>query len=119
MFYAFDNYFCIGDYSGTSILCKYTGNEIDVLLCNTNLEYVPNSSNNTKYEFFYVRNTNDIYRLDTQAGTLDIQYYSLENEQSAIRCVLAYDKRLMIVKRSLSATDLEEKLYLIPFEGCT
>lgn len=114
-FYAFDNYFCITDYSGISIICKYTDKEIETLLCEANLEYVPNSNNKTPYEFFYLRNTNDIYRLNKQTGALEIQNYSTENEQSIIRCVLAYDNMLMITKRSLSETDTEEKLYLLPF----
>lgn len=116
VFYAFDNYFCITDYSGTSIICKCTDNEIETLLCEADLEYVSNPNNSTNYEFFFIRNTNDIYRLNKQTGALEIQNYSLENEQSTIRCVLAYDNMLMITKRSLSETDTEEKLYLLPCE---
>lgn len=116
VFYAFDNYFCITDYSGVSIICKYTDKGIEILLCEADLEYVPNSNNKTDYEFFYLRNTNDIYRLNKQTSALEIQNYSIENERSCIRCVLAYDNMLMIVKRSLSETDTEEKLYLLPFE---
>ena len=116
MFYAFDNYFCITDYSGNSILCEYSVDGIDVLLCENDLEYVPNSSNNTKYEIFYVRNTNNIYRLDTQKGTLDIRNYDTENGQSVIRCVLAYGNMLIIVKNSLLETDLDEKIYFLSYE---
>ena len=117
VFSVFGNYLCITDYSGTSIICKYTDSEIEALLCVADLEYVSNSNNSTNYEFFYIRNTNNIYRLNKQTDTLEIQNYSLENEQSAIRCVLAYDNMLMIAKRSLSETDTEEKLYLLPCEG--
>ena len=116
VFYAFDNYFCITDYSGNSILCEYSVDGIDVLLCENDLEYVPNSSNNTKYEIFYVRNTNNIYRLDTQKGTLDIRNYDTENGQSVIRCVLAYGNMLIIVKNSLLETDLDEKIYFLSYE---
>ena len=115
MFYAFDNYFCITDYSGVSIICKYTDKEIEMLLCEANLEYIPNSNNKTGYELFYLRNTNDIYRLNKQTGVLEIQNYSMENEQFVIRCVLSYDNMLMISKYSLSETDTKDKLYLVPF----
>lgn len=115
VFYAFDNYFCVTDYSGVSIICKYTDKEIEILLCEADLEYIPNSNNKTDYEFFYLRNTNDIYRLNKQTSALEIQNYSTENEQSVIRCVLAYDNMLMIAKHSLLETDTEEKLYLLPF----
>ena len=113
--YAFDNYFCITDYSGVSIICKYTDKEIEMLLCEANLEYIPNSNNKTGYELFYLRNTNDIYRLNKQTGALEIQNYSMENEQFVIRCVLSYDNMLMISKYSLSETDTKDKLYLVPF----
>ena len=115
VFYAFDNYFCITDYSGVSIVCKYIDKEIEMLLCEANLEYIPNSNNKTGYELFYLRNTNDIYRLNKQTGALEIQNYSMENEQFVIRCVLSYDNMLMISKYSLSETDTKDKLYLVPF----
>ena len=114
-FYAFNNYFCITDYSGVSIICKYTDKEIEMLLCEANLEYIPNSNNKTGYELFYLRNTNNIYRLNKQTGVLKIQNYSMENEQFVIRCVLSYDNMLMISKYSLSETDTKDKLYLVPF----
>ena len=114
-FYAFNNYFCITDYSGVSIICKYTDKEIEMLLCEANLEYIPNSNNKTGYELFYLRNTNNIYRLNKQTGALEIQNYFMENEQFVIRCVLSYDNMLMISKYSLSETDTKDKLYLVPF----
>lgn len=115
LFYAFDNYFFITDYSGTSIICRYAEGEIETLLCKADLEYVPNLNNSsTTHEFFYVRNTNDIYRLNKQTGILEIQNYSLENDQSVVRCAFAYDDILMVIKRTLLETDHNENLYLIP-----
>ena len=58
---------------------------------------------------------NIIYRLNKQTGALEIQNYSMENEQFVIRCVLSYDNMLMIAKCSLSETDTKDKLFLVPF----
>lgn len=116
IFYASDKFFCITDYSGTSIVCKYTMNEIEMLLCESDLEYVFNYGDSTEYEFFYIRNTNRIYRLNTLTGNMEIQNYSLENEQSIIRCILAYGNALMVVKTSLLESNSAETLYLIPYK---
>ncbi len=116
MFNAFGNYFCITDYSGNSILCEVKNGEVSVILSESDLEYVVNSCENLNYEFFYIRNTNEIYRLDVKNGKLEKQNYNLENESSDIRCVLSYGNVLLIIKNSTTNDD-KENLYLIPCDN--
>lgn len=113
-FYAFGNFFCITDYSNNTIICKLDKGNISVLLCDTDIEYVKNCSENISSEIFFRRGTNNIYVLDTQTGVMQIQNYDLDNDFSVIRCVLSYDDYLMIVKKPLSQEDNTEYLYLIP-----
>lgn len=116
MFYAFENYFCITDYSGNSILWEVKNGEVSIVLSESDLEYAVNSCDDLNYEFFYIRNTNEIYRLDVKNGKLEKQNYNLENETSSIRCVLSYDNVLLIIKNSITNDD-KESLYLIPCDN--
>ncbi|WP_455718101.1 hypothetical protein [Anaerosporobacter sp.] len=117
VFYAFGDYFCITDYSGNSILCKAKNDEISVILCEIDLEYVTNSCDNLTYEFFYERNTNAIFKLNNLTGVLEIEKYNLDNNSSVIRCVLSYNNNLLIVKNPTTDDNNEEKIYLIPYDN--
>ena len=67
------------------------------------------------FEYFYVLETNDIYRLDLRTGVLEIRDYEWNNEKYVIRSVLAYDDKLMISVRT-GEEDYKEVLYLISQE---
>lgn len=115
VFHAFNNYFCITDLSGNSILCKLESGELSALLREGDLEYVVNSCKNPDYEFFYIRRTNEIYRLNVKQGKIEKQNYNLENDTSNIRCVLLYDNTLLITKNS-TTNENTESLYFIPYD---
>lgn len=119
-FQAFGDYFLLSDYYGTSILCRCKDHEIEMIFCESNIEYVDNYCNNGEFEHFYVPETNDIYRLDLHTGTLEIQDYDLENEKYVIRNMFAYDDKLLIAKyrgeKYTGEGENEEVLYLISVE---
>lgn len=116
LFYAFDEYFVLTDIIGTTILCKCEENEIQVLLCESDLEYVVNLCRTKEFEFFYVRKTNDIYRLHLPTGVIEMQDYKLDNERSVIRSIIAFQDTLMISKRIREIESETEMLYLIGHE---
>ena len=75
-----------------------------------------NSYKGLDYEFFYVRNTNDIYRLNIKSGELEIQNYSLENDTSIISYALSGKENLLIIKKLITDNQKEERIYFIPCE---
>lgn len=116
LFYAFGDYFMITDFSGASILCRCSEGEVEILLCESDLEYVVNQCRKREFEYFYVRRTNDIYRLNLHTGLLERQEYRLENEKSVIRSILAYKDTLLIEKITNGEDDIQEILYLLPLK---
>ncbi len=111
LFYAFDDYFCIIDYSNNALIGKIEGGKLKVLLCDTNLDYVVNYLD-SRYEFFYRRQTNEIYMLDKEKGVIKKQTYELDNSSSDIRCVLSYGDKLLVVKAPKDNIK-NEKFYFI------
>jgi hypothetical protein len=111
-FYAFGDYFFISDYSDTSILGRHDGNEIEVLLYERNLAYAVNLCRNAEFEIFYVRRTNDVYRLNLQTGVIERLIYNLDNDNSFIRSIWVYNNNLMISKRTGEDGETE-MLYMI------
>lgn len=114
-FRAFGDYFMLSDLYGTSILCRCKENEIEVIFCESNIEYAKNYCKNGEFEHFYIPETNDIYRLDLRTGVLESRDYDLDNEKYVIRSMLAYDDTLMISKYT-GEGDHVEVLYLISQE---
>ena len=114
-FRAFGDYFMLDDFYGTSILCRCKENEIEVIFCESNIEYAKNYCKNGEFEHFYIPETNDIYRLDLRTGVLESRDYDLDNEKYVIRSMLAYDDTLMISKYT-GEGDHVEVLYLISQE---
>ena len=114
-FYAFGDFFFLSDYSDNAILCKCGEDEIEVLLCERNLTYAFDTCRNDELEFFYIRRTNDIYRLNLLTGVIEMPEYNLDNDNSFIRSILAYDNNLMISKR-VGEEGKKEALYLISQE---
>ena len=108
-FYALGDYFYIKDFSNNAILCKCDDNGIQVLFYGNFFEYVVNFGHNEPFEYFYVKQTNNVYCLNTQTSSFEIQNFDLENEHTVIRCMHAYDKRLMIGKVSSTNSNTEEK----------
>ncbi len=111
LFYAFDDYFCIIDYSNNALIGKIESGKLKVLLCDTNLDYVVNYLD-SRYEFFYRRQTNEIYMLDKEKGVIKKQTYELDNSSSDIRCVLSYGDKLLVVKAPKDNIK-NEKFYFI------
>ncbi len=116
VFYAFGDFFCVTDYSCNTIVCRKKDGNGDVILSGNNLEYAVNSYKGLDYEFFYVRNTNDIYRLNIKSGELEIQNYSLENDTSIISYALSGKENLLIIKKLITDNQKEERIYFIPCE---
>ena len=114
-FYAFGDYFFLSDYSDLSILGKCGERGIEVLLCERNLTYAVSSCRNDKYETFYIRGANDIYRLNLQTGVIEMLKYNLDDDNSFVRSIWAYDDKLMISKR-MGEEGEKEVLYLISQE---
>lgn len=114
-FYAFGDYFMLSDLYGTSILCRFKGNGIEVIFCKSNIEYARNYYKNGEFEHFYIPETNDIYRLDLRTGVLESQDYEWDNEKYVIRNILAYDDKLMVSMYTGEA-DCEEIIYLISLD---
>lgn len=113
-FFVFHDFVCLTDYSNNTIIFEIKENEIHVLLCENDIEYIVNNSTDFSYEYFYKRNTNDIYKLNTQSAEIQIQNYDLKNDLSTIRVVLSNQNDLLIVKTSVIADDSTENIYLIP-----
>ena len=111
LFYAFNDYFCIIDYSNNALIGKIESGKLKVLLCDTNLDYVVNYLD-SRYEFFYRRQTNEIYMLDKEKGVIKKQTYELDNSSSDIRCVLSYGDKLLVVKAPKDNIK-NEKFYFI------
>ena len=114
-FYAFGDYFMLSDFLGTSILCGFKETRIEVIFCESNIEYARNYYKNGKFEHFYIPETNNIYRLDLCTGVLESLDYDLDNEKYVIRSILAYDDKLMISKYTGDG-EHEEVLYLLSQE---
>ncbi len=112
-FSVFQNYFTMTDYSSNTILCSFADGNNQALLCETDVVYVPNDSVNSPHEYLYKRNTNEIYRLDTESGKIEIQNYDLENDTYSIRVILSYGDNLLIVKQPDHGNG-KENVYLIP-----
>ena len=110
-FYAFGDYFCITDISCASIICHVKNDKIDILLYDKALEYVRNSCLNNRYEYFYVRRTNNIYRLNNETGDLVLLDYELENDTSCVRYIMGDGNTLGVVK--ISEKTESEKIYFI------
>ena len=113
-FFVFHDFVCLTDYSNNTIIFESKEDEIHVLLCENDMEYIVNNSSDSSYEYFYKRNTNDLYKLNTQTAEIQIQNYDLNNNSSTIRVVLSNQNDLMIVKTSEIADDHTESIYLIP-----
>ncbi|WP_124065762.1 hypothetical protein [Clostridium sp. E02] len=113
-FFVFHDFVCLTDYSNNTIIFERKEDDIDVLLCENDMEYIVNNSTDSPYEYFYKRNTNDIYKFNTQSAEIQIQNYDLKNNSSTIRVVLSNQNDLLIVKTSEIADDSTENIYLIP-----
>lgn len=114
-FYVFGDFFCVADYSCNTIVCEKKDGKGNVILSGSNLEYAVNSCRGMDYEFFYVRNTNSIYRLNTKSGEMEMQNYHLENDISVIRYALSGEGNLLVVKRLIADNLKEERIYFIPY----
>ena len=112
-FSVFQNYFTITDYSSNTIVCSFAGGDNQALLCENDLVCVPNDTVGSSHEFLYKRNTNEIYRLDTESGKFEIQNFDLENDTYSIRVMLSYEDNLLIVKQPDNGNG-KENVYLIP-----
>lgn len=97
LFFGFDDYFCITDFSGNTLIGKIEGKNSRVIFCGADIEYVVNGVD-SQYEYFYQRQTNKIYLLNKKTGEFSLQTYNLDNEASVIRCILSYGDKLLIVK---------------------
>lgn len=114
-FYVFGDYFFMSDYSDNSIIGKCGDDEVEVLLCESNLAYATNSRKNNEFEYFYVRRTNVIYRLNLKTGVLAMQDFNMDNDNSVIRNIFACEDKLMISKLAGEEGE-KEVLYLISQE---
>lgn len=112
-FLVFHNYFSITDYSNNTIVCEFGEGESQVLLYENDVECIRDFSHRSPYQFLYKRNTNEIYKLDTATGKIEMQNFDLENETSSIRDMLSYGDNLLIVKQPDSDSG-NENVYLIP-----
>ena len=111
----FGNYFVISDVSCASMLCRYDENGAEVLLYDWNMEHVVNSGE-SEHELFYIRRTNDIYKLTPETGELEKIVYELDNENSVIRYMRAYNENLFISKIATAEGDRSETWYYFPYE---
>ena len=112
-FLVFRNYFSITDYSNNTIVCKFGEGDNQVLLFENDVECIRDFSHSSPYQFLYKRNTNEIYKLDTGTGKIEMQNFDLENDTSSIRDMLSYGNNLLIVKQPDSDSG-KENVYLIP-----
>ena len=114
--YVFGNHFILSDISAQSRLCRYDENGVEVLMYDDKLEYIVNTGE-SEYEFFYLRRTNDIYKLTPETGELEKITYELDNENSVIRYMRAYNDNLFIAKRPPNTEDYTwEMWYYFPYE---
>ena len=114
-FCVFGNYFYMIDYSGSGVICEFNTEHdtVEVLFYDEALEHIKNFGNRD-CEYFRIRNTNDIFRLDTKNGEIVKQNYDTGDENSFIWSALAYDDELLIMKRPTENFRESEMWYLVP-----
>lgn len=118
MLYAFGKYFSIMDFSGNMAICEVSDSGAEILLSGQDLDYAARYSDSDMYEYFYKRQTNDLYRLNLKTGDIRQQNYDLDNENKVICCVLAYKDSLFIVKEkpfdeNIDQNDNREDVYFL------
>lgn len=116
-FFVFDHYFSITDYSNHTIvgnLVEDAEGANEVIFYENDVEYIKKYADRSPYEFFYKRNTNEIYRFDPTSGKIQVQKFNLDNTSSSIRVVLSYGDKFLIVKQPIIDNDTNENIYLIP-----
>ncbi len=113
-FSVFNHYFTITDYSSNTIVSDFDKGDNQAILYETDVEYVRDYSGLSTNKYLYKRNTNQIYRMDTGTGKIELQNFNLENESSNIRVMLSYGDNLLIVKQPDSDHGGSETVYLIP-----
>jgi hypothetical protein len=113
-FFVFDHYFSITDYSNHTIVGDLVENTNRVIFYENDVEYIKKYADRSPYEFFYKRNTNEIYRFDPPSGKIQVQKFNLDNTSSDIRVVLSYGDQFLIVKQPIIDNDKNENVYLIP-----
>lgn len=112
----FGNYFVITDVSGASMLCRYDENGAEVILFDWEMEHAVNSGE-SEHEFFYIRRTNDVYRLTPKIGDFEKITFELDNENSVIRYMRIYNENLFISKIPAENGDKSETWYYFPYEN--
>lgn len=112
-FYAYGNYFCITNFSCRSVLCEVKDQEVNTLLYGNELEYVRNSLHDNLYEYFWVRGTNDIYRLNTQGGELDLLNFDLNNDVLVINYIAGSGNKLAVMKKPKEYGVYDRTIYFL------
>lgn len=116
-FHVFGDYFYILDYSSMGMLCKFSEEEdrVEDVFCANALELAAKVGDQDS-EYFYIRRTNDIFRLDTKTGEFEQLHYDTDNETTGILVMQVCDGELFIAKRPLDSEKYKtsETWYLIP-----
>lgn len=115
----FENYFYLADLGGASRLCRYDENGAEVIMFDYALEHVLNSGE-TEHEYFYIRRTNELYRLDPKNCTFERVAVPDEGEDSVIRYMISNNGTLLMAKCSSDVeADTWERIYYYPCQRVT
>ena len=92
--------------------------EIEVLLSEDQLSYVENSGVNDTFEYFYLRQSNDLFRLNKQTGVITSVDCPLNNNNTTIQWIKASGDMLLIEKAAaVDSTDTHDYWYMVPGEN--
>ena len=115
-FYAFNDYFVVHDMSVSyTILCRYTDDEMEMLMSGDKLVYAENSGVNDTFEYFYIRRSNELFRLNKQTGVIEPLNCELSNDNTTIQWIKVSEDNLVIEKAAQSdAEDMRDFWYIVP-----